>query len=570
MKMKERRKIADYTKKIEVNPYDVLAYHERARTWIELQEYQAAIEDCERVIQLKKESDRTHYHKGLAYIGLENYPKAIASLSKAIELNSQYAEAYNNRGQACTILQKYDKAIADFTDAIRLQPKYVLAYRNRGTIYHVTGDYELALVDYEKTLSLDPNDKLASLKRSSIIRILNEQGRTRRSLSQASTVIEKDEAINSSDRISWSNLAIVLGSLIFVFFFVKLVSYIRYPVTTEGINSGTTNAELRDDERTTREENLEIAPQVQQALPTEEKLISFRQLNQDIPQGIFYYGGSTVWAPIRAKVDRKILSEIPEFRLRYLQHPIWNGSSSMGIKMLINNQLSIAQSSRPLRYQEKRAARENGYELRQIAVATDGIAIAVHPDLDVPGLTVGQLRDVYSGKITNWKEVGGPDLPIIPYSKSSQASGMANYFTKNILNQKHLNGDIKLTSSTTEGLRIVKANKGAIFYESAAEIVPQCSVKALPIGYDEKEFVSPYLEDPASNQDCHATPHRINHKSFRDASYPLTNQLYVIFKQNGQIEEAAGFAYAQLLLSELGQRAIEKAGFLAIRQTKIE
>jgi len=572
MQMRERKKIADYTKRIDLNPYDAIAYHERARTWIKLQEYQEAIDDCNRVIQLKKDSAKLHYHKGLAYIGLKNYAAAIASLSRAIELNCRYAGAYNNRGQAYAILQKYDKAIADFNAAIKIRPEYALAYRNRATIYHVRGDYESALIDYEKTLSLNTNDKLASFNRSTIIRILDKQGRTRRSLSQASTVLERDEAIHSNDRVSWRNLGVVLGSLIFVFLFVKLVTYSRNPATAERTDSSATKAEIRDERKNKSEnsnlnlvKNLEIAATNSPINPTEAKLMSFKGVDEDIPRGMFNYGGSTVWAPIRAEVDKQIKAEIPQFHLRYLQHPIWNPSSSVGIEMLIDDRLSIAQSSRPLTVAEKRTAKENGYQLRQIAIAIDGIAIAVHPDLEVPGLSVGQLRDIYSGKITNWKEVGGPDLAIIPYSKSPHASGTANYFTRNILNEKHITSNVKLATSTTEGLRIVNSNKGAIFYASAAEIVPQCSVQALPIGYNEDKLISPYQADPSSNLDCQATPHRVNHQSFRDASYPLTNKLYVIVKQNGQIEEEAGFAYARLLLSEAGQQAIEKAGFVAIR-----
>ena len=373
--------------------------------------------------------------------------------------------------------------------------------------------------------------------------------------------------MNPTDKISWNNLGIILSSLICVFFFLKLVSYSKSNTlieTTAKLHKPTTNIEnIKSDPAI----NLnEIKSKQQKALPTKQTFVSFKEVDEDIPKGIFNYGGSTVWASIRNTVDSKIKAEIPHFKLRYLQHPIWNSSSSVGIKMLINDGLSIVQSSRPLTSLEKRTATNNGFELRQIAVAMDGIAILVNPDLEVSGLTVTQLRGIYSGKITNWKQVGGPDLKIIPYSKSPHASGTANYFTENILGDRYINTNVRLTTSTQEALEIIKANKGAIFYESAAEIASQCSVKSIPIGYNSQKFVSPYQGISNDFTNCNAKANQINRQSFEDASYPLTYKLYVIIKQNGQVEEAAGFAYVRLLLSEAGQKAISSAGFVPIRR----
>ena len=76
MKMRERRKISYCTKRIEINPYDATAYHERAISWIKLKEYEEAIEDCNKVIRLKKENAKLYYHKGLAHIGLKTVYKS--------------------------------------------------------------------------------------------------------------------------------------------------------------------------------------------------------------------------------------------------------------------------------------------------------------------------------------------------------------------------------------------------------------------------------------------------------------------------------------------------------------
>ena len=140
---------------------------------------------------------------------------------------------------------------------------------------------------------------------------------------------------------------------------------------------------------------------------------------QSVPEGLFSYGGSTTWAPIRQRVDSAIQTVAPQFRLRYTDPATGAPGSGTGIKMLLNNQLAFSQSSRPLKQEEYNQAQQRGFTLKEIPVAIDGIAVAVNPDLQIPGLTITQLKDIYTGKITNWNQVGGADLPIIPSKWSS-------------------------------------------------------------------------------------------------------------------------------------------------------
>ncbi len=285
-----------------------------------------------------------------------------------------------------------------------------------------------------------------------------------------------------------------------------------------------------------------------------------------IPSGLFNYGGSSAWNPIREKVDSLIQSQFPEFQLRFLEHPIKPSGSNIGIDMLLNNELTFAQSSRPLKPSEYQLAKQQGYSLKQIPIAIDGIAFAVHPDLDVPGLTVVQLRDIYLGKITNWKQVGGPDLEISPYSRSPKVDGAVNYFLRNILQgQQTIPPNVKIVKTTDDGIKTVANNLGAIYYVSTSEIISTCNVKALPIGRTEDNYISPYLNWEATSQQCQANPYQINREAFRKATYPLTRILFAIVKKNGELEEQAGMAYATLLLSEEGQKALAEAGFVRIR-----
>ena len=115
---------------------------------------------------------------------------------------------------------------------------------------------------------------------------------------------------------------------------------------------------------------------------------------QNVPSGLFNYGGSTSWAPIRLTIDPAIQAARPEFRLRYVEPTSEPPSSGSGIRMLLDGRLAFAQSSRPILDQELRRAQQRGFGLKQIPIAIDGLAVAVNPDLDIPGLTLAQLKSI--------------------------------------------------------------------------------------------------------------------------------------------------------------------------------
>ncbi|NEO43999.1 MAG: hypothetical protein F6K53_37985 [Moorea sp. SIO4A1] len=136
---------------------------------------------------------------------------------------------------------------------------------------------------------------------------------------------------------------------------------------------------------------------------------------------------------MRRDVDQRIQRVQPKLKLKYTDHETDSPGSDTGIKMLLNGQLDFAQSSRRITDKESYQARQKGFTIRAIPVAINAIAVAVHPNLKVPGLTISQLKDIYTGNITNWSEVGGPNLSIIPYSIKKEAGGTVNYFMETIL-----------------------------------------------------------------------------------------------------------------------------------------
>ena len=212
---------------------------------------------------------------------------------------------------------------------------------------------------------------------------------------------------------------------------------------------------------------------------------------EGVPQGLFSYGGSTTWAPIRGEIDQALPIVKPGFELRYTDPVAEPPGSGAGIKMLLNNQLAFSQSSRPLKPEEYEAAEQKGFTLTEIPVAIDGLAIAVHPDLNIPGLTVAQLRDIYLGNITNWQQVGGPNLEIIPYTRDEEAGGTVDFFVDSILSGEALGSNTQEVFSTTEALRLVSENLGGIYYASAPEVVPQCTVKTIAVGRSPDQLITP-------------------------------------------------------------------------------
>jgi phosphate transport system substrate-binding protein len=285
----------------------------------------------------------------------------------------------------------------------------------------------------------------------------------------------------------------------------------------------------------------------------------------NVPTGLFNYGGSTTWAPIRGRVEPVIATTFPKFKLRYTDPMNGAPGSGSGIRMLLDGQLAFSQSSRSLEDQEYQQAQQRGFGLKQIPVALEGIAIAVHPELPVTGLTLDQLQAVYTGKVKNWNQLGGPDLAIIPYSRRLQDGGTVEFFVSNILNKQPFGRNVQYVYSTTDALRQVSRNPGGIYFASAPEVVPQCGVKPLPLARQANTFVPPYREPLIAPDVCPNQRNQINLEALKSGKYPITRQLFVIVKQNGQLEQQAGEAYANLLLTEQGQDLVEQAGFVRLR-----
>jgi phosphate transport system substrate-binding protein len=282
-------------------------------------------------------------------------------------------------------------------------------------------------------------------------------------------------------------------------------------------------------------------------LTDQSNLKTFTQV-KNVPNGLFSYGGSTTWATIRRDLDPEIQTVWPQFKLRYTQTNQGTPSTGSGIRMLLDNQLSFSHASRPVEDKEYEQAKQRGFSLVEIPVAIDGRAIAVHPSLNIPGITMQQRDDIHAGKITNWNQLGGPNLSVKRYAV-----------------QGNEGNNLEIVSSPTEAIRKVADNPAGMFEASAPLLVSQCKVKTLPLGRNLNQLISPYKLPFVPLSECPSKRNAANTKAFLSGEYPLTRRLFVIVKKNNQVDQQAGEAYANLLLTEQGQEMIQKAGFVRIR-----
>ena len=309
-----------------------------------------------------------------------------------------------------------------------------------------------------------------------------------------------------------------------------------------------------------------IASQISTSIPshTRDYISEFSRV-ENVPSGEFAYGGSVAWAKLHRELEPVLQAARPEFKLSYTLPANGIPSSGTGIRMLLDNQLAFAYSSRPLHSDEYQKALQQGYNLSEITVALQGIAIVVHPKLNIPGLTLAQLKDIYTGKIANWNQVGGPNLTITPYSLPAKDSGIAEFFEHFVMQYLPFAENVTFVPTTTNAVGQVAHNLGGIFYASAPEVIGQCRIKPLSIGHHSDELIPPYQEPLVPPSKCPERRNQLNLTAMQTGQYPILQPLFVAVKHDGRVNEQAGKAYAHLLLTDQGQELIRRAGFIPIR-----
>ena len=148
--------IKDFTKAIELKPDYAIAYNNRGAVYRSKGEHDLAIEDCNEAIRLKHDYAEPYSNRGAAYRNKGDYDRAIKNYDMAIRLKHDFVEAYYNRGLAYHEKREFDLAIKDYNKAIELKPELFHPYYNRGNVYLQKGGFDLAIEDYSKAIELNP------------------------------------------------------------------------------------------------------------------------------------------------------------------------------------------------------------------------------------------------------------------------------------------------------------------------------------------------------------------------------------------------------------------------------
>lgn len=140
-----------------MTPGHVSYYSDRGYKYLEDENYDLAIAEYTKAIDLDPTLASLYYNRGVAYGHKSNYDLAIADYSKSIELDPEYVDAFINRGIAYSSTGDYDQAFHDFNKAIELNPNDPFPFYNRAIAFETIGNYESALADYDRAIELNFN-----------------------------------------------------------------------------------------------------------------------------------------------------------------------------------------------------------------------------------------------------------------------------------------------------------------------------------------------------------------------------------------------------------------------------
>jgi phosphate transport system substrate-binding protein len=224
---------------------------------------------------------------------------------------------------------------------------------------------------------------------------------------------------------------------------------------------------------------------------------------------------------------------------------VTGGGSGTGIAALINGSADIAQSSRPISEKERaEIAARHGAPAVEIPTAMDGIAIYVHGANPVPRLTLDQLKMIYQGDITNWRQVGGPDLGIALYSRENN-SGTYVFFKERVLGREDFSPECQMLQGTASIVHVVARDPHAIGYGG---IGYTSGVRTVAIAADS---TSEYYEVTRDNVTAR--------------KYPLSRSLY--WYTPGPPKGPARDLIDWVLGPE-GQRVVGKVGYYPLPKSK--
>lgn len=240
--------------------------------------------------------------------------------------------------------------------------------------------------------------------------------------------------------------------------------------------------------------------------------------------------GSTTVLPIAQATAEIFMDNNPELNVS-----VRGGGSSVGIASIMAGTVDIGDASRHIKTKEIAAAREAGINPIENVVANDGIAVVLHKNNSVKELTIAQIKDIFTGKIENWNEVGGPNMPIVVISRDV-SSGTFEVFNSLVLSGGKVKDGSLMLASNNAVASTVANTPGAIGYVGLGYLTED--IKAIKV-----EGVMP------------------TRNTIQDKSYPIarTLHMYTNGKPKGNVKK-----YLDFVLSPEGQKIVEEQGFISV------
>lgn len=238
----------------------------------------------------------------------------------------------------------------------------------------------------------------------------------------------------------------------------------------------------------------------------------------------------------------KYQADHPEVRIS-----VTGGGSGTGIASLINKTVDIANASRQIKAEEIAQANSNGVDPMEHIIARDAIAVIVNPENPVNQLTLKQISDIYSGKISNWSEVGGEDRPIVRLSRETN-SGTHVYFLETVL---------RLGNSEDKTL----FSMDTLLLPSSEGIIAELRQNPNAIGYDGLGYVPEDLKMIAIAEEEGSAYVLPSIPTVNDKTYPIARDLYMYTdgEPTGIVKE-----YLDWILSPEAQEIVAELGFVPV------
>lgn len=217
------------------------------------------------------------------------------------------------------------------------------------------------------------------------------------------------------------------------------------------------------------------------------------------------------------------------------------GGSGVGIAALLDGTTDIAMSSRSIKMDERMKLQDAGKAYKEVTIARDALSVIVNPKNKVSKLTREQIEGIYTGKITNWKDVGGDDMKIVVYGRET-SSGTYEFFKENVLNRKNYASSMLNMPATGAIIQSVSQTPGAIGYVGLAYVTKE--VKDIAVSYDKgKTYVNASVENA------------------KNKSYPIVRPLFYFYPS---AKEKAVKPFVDYILSAEGQKIVSDVGYISL------